>query len=117
MSESLIGNLTADPELRFTPNGKAVATLRVAVTPRTKQGEKWVDGETSFHDVVVWQQQAENANDSLRKGDRVLAIGRWKERSWEGKDGEEHTSREFVADEIGPSVKFRTVKILEKAST
>jgi single-strand DNA-binding protein len=106
MSDVLVGNLTAVPELRFTLNGKAVATFRVAVTPRIKQGDKWVDGETSFHDCVTWGKQAEHVSDSLDKGDRVVLAGSFKERSWEGRDGQTHTSQEFVADEVGFSLKF-----------
>lgn len=106
MSDFLVGNLVAEPELRFTPNGKTVANARVAVTDRVKVGEKWQNGETSFHDVVIWQDQAERANERLTKGQRVIAVGRWSERSWES-DGETKSVREFVADDIGPSLKFR----------
>jgi single-strand DNA-binding protein len=107
MTDVLVGNLVADPELRYTPNGKAVASARVAVTVRIKVGDKWQNGETSFHDVVIWQDQAERATDALLKGDRIIAVGRWKDREWQGADGETHTSRDFVADDIGPSLKFR----------
>lgn len=105
MSDVLIGNLVADPELRFTPNGKAVAKVRVAVTDRVKQGDTWVNGETSFHDVTIWQAQAENATQYLHKGQRVIAAGYWKEREWESDEGTK-TNREFVANDIGPSLKF-----------
>jgi single-strand DNA-binding protein len=109
MAEALYGNLTSDPELRFTPSGTAVANLRVAHTDRVKVNGTWQDGETSFHDVVVWRQQAENVADALGKGDRIVAVGAWKTREWESADGETHNSTEFVADEIGPSLKFGSV--------
>src|SRR5206468_709985 len=79
----VVGNLTADPELKFTGNGVAVATIRVAVTPRVRQGDRWVDGETSFYRVNAWRTLATNAAESLHKGDRVLVAGRLRTRSWE----------------------------------
>lgn len=107
MSEHLVGNLVADPELRFTANGNAVTNLRVASTPRIKQDDKWVDGETTYQDVVVWRDQAQHAADNLRKGDRVVAVGYLKDRSWTTDDGEKKSKREFVTDDIGPSLKFK----------
>jgi single-stranded DNA-binding protein len=80
---TLVGNLTADPELRYTPSGLPVTSLRIAVTPRTRQDDgTWTDGETSFHTINVWRDQATNAVDSLTKGARVLVVGRPKQRSW-----------------------------------
>ncbi len=79
----ICGNLTDAPELKFTPNGAAVANFRVAVTPRVREGDTWKDGETSFFRVNAWRQLAENATESLSKGDRVIVVGRLKARSWE----------------------------------
>ena len=108
---SLIGNLTDDPELRFTPNGAAVANFRLAVTPRVREGDQWKDGETSFFRVNCWRQLAEHTTDSLSKGDRALVIGRLKARSWEDKDtGERRSVVEVEAEEVGPSLKWATAK-------
>jgi single-strand DNA-binding protein len=111
----LVGNLTDDPELRFTPNGAAVANFRLAVTPRVREGEQWKDGETSFFRVSVWRHQAENAAESLTKGSRCIVIGRLRTRSWETPEGEKRSVTEVEADEIGPSLKFATAKV-ERAS-
>jgi single-strand DNA-binding protein len=107
---SLVGNLVDAPEVRFTANGAAVANLRLAVTPRIKDGDTWKDGETSFYRVVAWRQLAEHAGDSLSKGDRVLVIGQLRMNSWENAEGEKRTTIEIVADEIGPSLKWATAK-------
>jgi single-strand DNA-binding protein len=112
---SIIGNLAADPELRFTNTGIAVANLRVAVTQRIQDKDgTWRDGDTSFHRVNVWRQQAQNLTDSLGKGDRVMVTGRLRQRSWETPEGERRTSTEIDADEVGASLKFHTAK-LERA--
>ena len=111
----LVGNLTDDPELRFTPNGAAVANFRLAVTPRVREGEQWKDGETSFFRVNVWRQQAENVAESLTKGARCIVIGRLRTRSWETPEGEKRSVVEVEADEVGPSLKFATAKV-ERAS-
>jgi single-strand DNA-binding protein len=112
---SITGNLAADPELRFTNNGTAVANLRVAVTQRVQDKDgTWRDGETSFHRVNVWRDQAQNLTDSLSKGDRVMVTGRLRQRSWETPEGEKRTSTEIDADEVGASLKFHTAK-LERA--
>jgi single-strand DNA-binding protein len=112
---TITGNLAADPELKFTNNGVAVANLRVAVTSRVQDKDgTWRDGETSFHRVTVWRQQAVNLTDSLGKGDRVMVTGRLRQRSWETPDGERRTSTEIDADEVGASLKFHTAK-LERA--
>jgi single-strand DNA-binding protein len=105
---SLIGNLTDDPELRFTPNGAAVANFRLAVTPRIKDGDGWKDGETSFFRINVWRDLAENAKESLSKGDRVLVTGRLRTRSWETPEGERRSVVEVEAEEVGPSLKWAT---------
>jgi single-strand DNA-binding protein len=106
----ITGNLTDDPELRYTPNGTAVASLRVAVTARVKDGEGWKDGDTSFFRVNVWRQLAENAADSLSKGDRVIVTGRLKARSWETPEGDKRSTVEIEADELGPSLRWATAK-------
>jgi single-strand DNA-binding protein len=109
---TLVGNLTADPELRFTPSGLQVANLRIAVTPRTRQEDgTWTDGETTFHTVNVWRDQAANAAESLGKGARVIVVGRPKERSWTDQDGTEHHVTEVDAEELGPSLRWATAKL------
>jgi len=109
---TLVGNLTADPELRFTPSGLQVANLRLAVTPRTRQDDgTWTQGETSFHTVTVWRDQASNAAETLRKGARVIVVGRPKERSWTDQDGAEHHVTEVDAEELGPSLRWATVTL------
>lgn len=108
---TLIGNLTDDPELRYTANGAAVANFRLAVTPRVKDGEGWHDGETSFFGINCWRQLAENATDSLSKGTRAIVIGRLRMRSWETDVGEKRTVIEVEADEVAPSLKFATAKV------
>jgi single-strand DNA-binding protein len=113
---TLIGNLTDDPELRFTPNGAAVANFRLAVTPRVREGDSWKDGETSFFRINVWRQQAENAAESLTKGTRAIVIGRLRMRSWETDAGEKRTVVEVEADEVAPSLRFATAKV-ERASS
>jgi single-strand DNA-binding protein len=109
---TLVGNLTADPELRFTPSGLQVANLRLAVTPRTRQEDgTWTQGETSFHTVTVWRDQAEHAAETLSKGARVIVVGRPKERSWTDADGTEHHVVEVDAEELGPSLRWATAKL------
>lgn len=107
----IVGNLTDDPELRFTPSGAAVANFRLAVTPRVRDGDSWRDGDTSFFRVNVWRQQAENVAESLRKGSRCVVVGRLRSRSWETPEGEKRSATEIEADEIAPSLKFATAKI------
>jgi single-strand DNA-binding protein len=106
----ICGNLTDAPELRFTQGGAPVATMRVAVTPRVREGNEWKDGDTSFFRVNAWRQLAEHATDSLSKGDRVIVVGRLKTRSWETDEGERRTVVEVDADEIGPSLRWATAK-------
>ena len=108
---TLVGNLTADPELRFTPSGLQVANLRLAVTPRIREGDTWKDWETSFHTINVWRDQASNAVDSLGKGARVLVVGRPKQRAWTDADGVEHQVTEVDAEEVGPSLRWATAKV------
>jgi single-strand DNA-binding protein len=96
---------------RFTGNGIAVANLRVAVTQRIQQDGEWRDGDTSFLKVNVWRGQAEHLADSLAKGDRVMVIGRLRQRSWETPEGEKRSMAEIEADEVGASLKFATAKV------
>jgi single-strand DNA-binding protein len=110
---TVVGNLTADPELRFTPSGAAVANFTVASTPRTfdKNSNEWKDGEALFLRCSVWRQAAENVAESLTKGTAVIVQGRLKQRSYETKEGEKRTVYELDVDEIGPSLKFATAKV------
>jgi single-strand DNA-binding protein len=109
---TLVGNLTADPELRYTPSGLQVANLRIAVTPRIRQQDgSWAQGETSFHTVTVWRDQADHAAESLTKGARVIVVGRPKERTWTDADGTEHHVTEVDAEELGPSLRWATAKV------
>jgi single-strand DNA-binding protein len=109
---TLVGNITRDPELRFTPSGQANATFGLAVN------RVWTDRQTnerreavSFFDVVCWREMAENASESLHKGARVMVTGRLEQRSWETQDGERRSKIEVVADEIGPSLRWATAEI------
>ena len=110
---TVVGNLTADPELRFTPSGAAVANFTVASTPRTfdKQNNEWKDGEALFLNCSVWRQAAENAAESLHRGMRVIVQGRLKARSYETREGEKRTVFEIDVDEVGPSLKYATAKV------
>ena len=110
---TIIGNLTADPELRFTPSGAAVANFTVASTPRQfdRTSNDWKDGETLFMRCSVWRDAAENVAESLQRGARVLVSGRLKSRSFETKEGEKRTVIELDVDEVGPSLKYATAKV------
>jgi single-strand DNA-binding protein len=107
---TITGNLTEDPELRYTPNGTPVANLRVAVTPRVKDGDAWKDGETSFFQVTAWRSLAENVAESLTKGARIMVYGRLQQRSWETPEGERRSVVEVQAEEVGPSLRWATAK-------
>jgi single-strand DNA-binding protein len=110
---TIVGNLTGDPELRFTPSGAAVANFTVASTPRTfdRQSNEWKDGETLFMRCSVWRDAAENVAESLQRGTRVIVTGRLKSRSYETKEGEKRTVVEMDVDEVGPSMKYATAKV------
>ncbi|WP_306879661.1 single-stranded DNA-binding protein [Paenarthrobacter nicotinovorans] len=110
---TVIGNLTSDPELRFTPSGSAVANFTIASTPRTfdRQSNEWKDGETLFLRASVWREAAENVAESLTKGTRVIVSGRLKSRSYETKEGEKRTVIELEVDEIGPSLRYANAKV------
>jgi single-strand DNA-binding protein len=108
----IVGNLTDDPELRYTPAGAAVANFRVAVNRRTKdESGQWKDGETSFFRVNAWRSLAENVAESLTRGSRVVVSGRLRSRSWENPEGETRSAVEIEADEIGPSLRWATAKV------
>ena len=110
---TVVGNLTDDPELRFTPSGAAVANFRVASTPRTfdRQTNEWKDGDPLFLSCSVWRQAAENVAESLQRGARVVVTGRLKQRSYETREGEKRTVVELDVDEIGPSLRYATAKV------
>jgi single-strand DNA-binding protein len=110
---TVIGNLTDDPELRFTPSGAAVAKFRVASTPRfmDKASGEWKDGEPLFLACTVWRQAAEHVAESLQRGARVIVSGRLRQRSYETREGEKRTVIELEVDEIGPSLRYATAKV------
>ena len=110
---TLIGNLTADPELRFTPNGAAVANFTVASTPRTfdRQTNEWKDGDAMFLNCAVWRQAAENVAESLTKGMRVIVQGRLRSRTYETREGEKRTVFEVDVQEVGPALRYATAKV------
>lgn len=105
---TVVGNLTADPELRFTPSGAAVANFTVASTPRIydRQSGEWKDGEALFLRCNIWREAAENVAESLTRGARVIVTGRLKQRSFETREGEKRTVVEVEVDEIGPSLRY-----------
>ena len=110
---TVIGNLTADPELRFTPSGAAVANFTIASTPRQfdRQTGEWKDGETLFMRCSIWREAAENVAESLTKGMRVIAQGRLVQRSFETREGEKRNVVELQVDELGPSMRYATAKV------
>jgi single-strand DNA-binding protein len=116
---TIIGNLTSDPELRWTPSGAAVATFTIASTPRTldRQTQEWKDGDALFLRCSVWRQEAENVAESLTRGSRVMAQGRLKQRSFETKEGEKRTVVELDVDEIGPSLRYATATVSKVTRT
>jgi single-strand DNA-binding protein len=110
---TVVGNLTADPELRYTQNGLAVANFTIASTPRNfdRASNEFKDGETLFLRASVWREFAEQVAGSLTKGSRVIATGRLKQRSYETKEGEKRTSIELEVDEVGPSLRYATAQV------
>ena len=110
---TVVGNLTDDPDLRFTPNGAAVANFTVASTPRTfdRQTNEWKDGEAMFLRCSIWRQAAENVAETLQRGARVIVQGRLRQRSYETREGEKRTTFELEVDEIGPSLRYATAKV------
>jgi single-strand DNA-binding protein len=114
---TVIGNLTSEPELRWTPSGAAVANFTIASTPRTldRETQEWKDGEALFLRCSVWRQAAENVAESLTRGSRVMAQGRLKQRSFETKEGEKRSVIELEVDEIGPSLRYATATVAKAA--
>ena len=110
---TVVGNLTADPELRFTPSGAAVANFTVASTPRTfdRQSNEWKDGETLFLRCSIWREAAESVAESLTKGTRVIVTGRLVSRSYQDREGQNRTVFEVQVDEVGPSLRSATAKV------
>jgi single-strand DNA-binding protein len=110
---TVVGNLTDDPELRFTPSGAAVAKFRIASTPRTldRQSGEWKDGEPLFLACNIWRDAAEHVAESLQRGTRVIVQGRLRQRSYETREGEKRTVYELEVDEIGPSLRYATAKV------
>jgi single-strand DNA-binding protein len=109
---TIVGNLVDDPELRYTPNGAAVAKFRVAVSPRFKdESGQWKDGDTSYFTVNAWRALGENAAESLTRGTRVVVTGRLRQRSWENNEGEKRSTIEIEADDVGPSLKWATARV------
>ncbi len=110
---TVVGNLTADPELRFTPSGAPVANFTVASTPRNfdRQSGEWKDGDAMFLNCAVWRQAAENVAESLTKGMRVIVQGRLRSRTYETREGEKRTVFEVEVEEIGPALKYATAKV------
>src|SRR5437588_3633441 len=109
---TLVGNITRDPELRFTPSGQATASFGLAVNRRwqNRQTQDWEEA-TSFFNVVCWREMAENASESLQKGSRIIVTGRLEQRSWETNEGDKRSKVEVVADEIGPSLRWATAEV------
>ncbi|WP_213815279.1 single-stranded DNA-binding protein [Glaciihabitans sp. dw_435] len=116
---TVVGNLTSDPELRYTQGGLAVANFTIASTPRSfdRASNDWKDGDALFLRASVWREFAEHVAGSLTKGSRVVATGRLKQRSYETKEGEKRTSIELEVDEIGPSLRYATAQVTRAASS
>ncbi|MGW2292795.1 single-stranded DNA-binding protein [Streptomyces phaeochromogenes] len=114
---TLVGNVVADPELRFTPSGAAVANFRIASTPRTfdRTTNEWKDGDALFLSVSVWRQQAENVAESIKRGDRVIVVGRLGQRQYE-KDGERKSSYEIQAEDVAPSLRNATAAVTKNSA-
>lgn len=116
---TLVGNLTADPEVRYTQQGTPVASFNVASTPRTfnRQSQAWEDGETLFMRCNVWKDAAENVGGSLRKGQRVIVVGRLVPRSYTARDGSERRTVEMQVDEVGPSLRYARAQVQPSSSS
>jgi single-strand DNA-binding protein len=119
VTTTIVGNLVADPELKHTPSGAAVANFTVASTPRTydKDQKEWVDGEALFMRCSIWRQPAENVAESLQKGSRVIVTGKLKQRSYETSAGEKRTVIELEAEEVAPSLRYATAKVTKVPAT
>ncbi|OJF10060.1 single-stranded DNA-binding protein [Couchioplanes caeruleus] len=116
---TVVGNLTDDPDLRFTPSGTAVANFRIASTPRQldRQSGEWRDGEPLFLSCHIWRDAAENVAESLKRGARVIVTGRLRQRSYETREGEKRTVIELEADEVGPSLRYARAKVMKLTRT
>jgi single-strand DNA-binding protein len=114
---TIVGNLVDDPQLRYTPTGQAVASFRVASTPRfmDRQTNEWKDGDSLFLSCNVWRQAAENVAESLQRGMRVIVSGRLRQRSYETKEGEKRTVYEIEVDEVGPSLRNASAKVVKSS--
>lgn len=108
---TVVGTLTADPELRFTPSGKAVANFTIAQNPRIKDGNQWKDGEATFLRCSVWEGMGENVAESLRKGDRVIVQGGMRTRSYEAQDGSKRSALELLVEAVGPDLRYATAAV------
>jgi single-strand DNA-binding protein len=110
----LVGNVTRDPELRFTPNGQATTSFGLAVNRRwqNRQTQEWEE-QTSFFDVVCWREMAENVSESIARGSRVIVTGRLEQRSWETPEGDKRSRVEVIADELGPSLRWATAQVVK----
>jgi single-strand DNA-binding protein len=113
-SITLVGNVTRDPELRFTPTGQATATFGLAVNRRwqNRQTQEWEE-QVSFFDIVCWREMAENVGESISRGSRIIVSGRLEQRSWETQDGEKRSRIEVIADELGPSLRWATAQVVK----
>jgi len=113
-SITLVGNVTRDPELRFTPTGRATATFGLAVNRRwqNRQTQEWEE-QTSFFDIVCWAEMAENVGESVTRGSRIIVTGRLEQRSWDTQDGEKRHRIEVIADELGPSLRWATAQVVK----
>jgi len=109
---TIVGNATKPPELKFTPSGVAVANFGVAVNNRRKDGDRWVDGDPEFYDVVCWRELAENVAECIDKGTRLVVVGRLSQRSWEAGDGSKRSKIEVVAEEVAPSLRWATASVV-----
>ncbi|MDQ4096084.1 MAG: single-stranded DNA-binding protein [Actinomycetota bacterium] len=114
---TLVGNITDDPELRFTPSGAAVANFTVAVNRRFKSGDRWEDKLDGFFRCSCWREMAENVAESLQKGSRVVVVGRLTQRSWEDQEGNKRSAVEVQVDEVGPSLRWATAAIQKSQRT
>jgi single-strand DNA-binding protein len=113
----VVGNLVADPDLRFTPSGVAVCKFRVLTTPRVKDGDSWKDGEPSGYNVTAWRELAEHAAESFTKGDRVIVFGELEIRQYDDKEGNRRTSVDLTADALGPELRFAIAKPQRQTSS
>ena len=114
---TIVGNLTKDPELRFTPAGDAVANVSIAVNERVKDGNEWKDGEPSFYEVKVWRKLGEQVAESLSKGNRVIVTGKMRIEKFETKTGDTRFTTVITADEIGESIRFRNSEPMPRVTT